>query len=81
LLDRLFHSQAFVGQNHLQNGPILLAGKIILATSLEDISKEQASLGVLWKACYQGIGQVPQARDRPGKLAVRPDHFLLGYSS
>jgi hypothetical protein len=80
LLDGLFYSPAFVGQNHLKKGPVLLVSKIILTSSLEDVSKEEAGLRVLWKAGHQGVCQVPQVSERPGKLAVSPDHFLLGCS-
>jgi hypothetical protein len=77
LLDCLFYSAAFVGQNHLKKGSVLLASKIILTSSLEYVSQEEVSLRVLGEAGHQGACQVPQASERPGKLAVGPDHFLF----
>jgi hypothetical protein len=57
-LDGLFYSPAFVRQNDLKKGTVLLTGKIILTSGLEDVSIEEAGLHVLWKARYQGVSQV-----------------------
>jgi hypothetical protein len=58
LLDCLFYSPAFVGQNQLKKATVLLASKVILIASLEDVSIEESGLRVLWKASYQGVSQV-----------------------
>jgi hypothetical protein len=78
LLDGLFYSRAFVRQNHLKKAPVLLPSKIVLTSNPEDVSIKEAGLHVLWKAGRQGVCQVPQVSERPGKLAVGPDHFLIG---
>jgi hypothetical protein len=57
-LDALLYSPAFVGQNNLGKGTVLLAGKIILTSSPEDVGIEEAGLRVLWKARYQSVSQV-----------------------
>jgi hypothetical protein len=80
LLDCLFHSPAFVVQNHWKKLPILLASKIVLTRSLEDVSKEEAGFWILRETGRQGVSQVPQLGERCGILAVGPDHFLFRYS-